>query len=102
VVTSQGGTNSEREFTDVSVILVRYNTASLLDRCPARLERAALGLRTEVLIVDNASRWLRGAVAARLSSLRARCERHQRRASHARQSSPRHGPGALHPSTQCR
>jgi GT2 family glycosyltransferase len=41
---------------DVSVILVSYNTAGLLDECLARLQRATDGIAHEFIIVDNASR----------------------------------------------
>lgn len=41
---------------DVSVILVNYNTAHLLERCIGDLRRASEGLRVQTLIVDNASK----------------------------------------------
>ena len=41
---------------DVSVILVNYNTADLLDPCLERLAAALAPLRSQVFIVDNASR----------------------------------------------
>ena len=41
---------------DVSVILVNYNTAHLLERCLGDLRRASVGLRVQTLIVDNASK----------------------------------------------
>ena len=41
---------------DVSVILVNYNTAHLLERCLGDLRRASAGLRVQTLIVDNASK----------------------------------------------
>ena len=39
---------------DVSVILVNYNTAHLLERCLGDLRRASGGLKVQTLIVDNA------------------------------------------------
>ena len=41
---------------DVSVILVNYNTAHLLERCLGDLRRASGGLKVQTLIVDNASK----------------------------------------------
>lgn len=41
--------------TDLSVILVSYNTAALLPRAMAALRRAAQGIALRVIIVDNAS-----------------------------------------------
>jgi GT2 family glycosyltransferase len=41
---------------DVSVILVNYNTAHLLERCIGDLRQASEGLRVQTLIVDNASK----------------------------------------------
>ncbi len=41
---------------DVSVIVVNYNTARLLPKMRAALERSRSGLRLQLLIVDNASR----------------------------------------------
>lgn len=41
---------------DVSVILVSYNTASLLQPCLDRLAAALSSLHAQVLVVDNASR----------------------------------------------
>ena len=42
---------------DISVVIVSWNTADLLDRCLASVERemAASGLAVEVTVVDNAS-----------------------------------------------
>lgn len=42
--------------TDVSVILVNYNTEALLQPCLGRLAAALKTLRSQVIIVDNASR----------------------------------------------
>ena len=49
---------------DVSVVLVNFNTANLLERCIGQLRQAARGLRVQVIVVDNASAdgslaWLR-------------------------------------------
>jgi N-acetylglucosaminyl-diphospho-decaprenol L-rhamnosyltransferase len=41
---------------DVSVILVNYNTEALLEPCLGRLASALKSLRSQVIIVDNASR----------------------------------------------
>lgn len=41
---------------DLSVIVVNYNTAHLLDRCLKALSKACEGLSFELVIVDNASR----------------------------------------------
>lgn len=41
---------------DLSVIVVNYNTAHLLDRCLKALGKACEGLSLELVIVDNASR----------------------------------------------
>lgn len=41
---------------DLSVIVVNYNTAHLLDRCLKALRKACEGLSLELVIVDNASR----------------------------------------------
>jgi GT2 family glycosyltransferase len=41
---------------DVTVIIVSYNTANLLDRLFAALEAARGGLRLQLIFVDNASR----------------------------------------------
>jgi N-acetylglucosaminyl-diphospho-decaprenol L-rhamnosyltransferase len=40
---------------DLSVVLVSFNTASLLPRCIAALRAASGGLRVQVIVVDNAS-----------------------------------------------
>src|SRR5262245_50528304 len=42
--------------TDVSVVVVNYNTAHLLDRMFAALDQARGTLRFQVIVVDNASR----------------------------------------------
>jgi len=44
------------ETADLSVILVNYNTAHLLERCLGHLRAASRGLAVRVVIVDNASR----------------------------------------------
>ena len=44
------------EAADLSVIIVNYNTAHLLDRCIGNLRSASRGLAVRVVIVDNASR----------------------------------------------
>lgn len=49
---------------DVSVVLVNFNTANLLERCIGQLRQATEGLRVQVIVVDNASAdgslaWLR-------------------------------------------
>ena len=44
------------EAADLSVILVNYNTAHLLERCLGNLRAASRGLAVRVVIVDNASR----------------------------------------------
>jgi GT2 family glycosyltransferase len=44
------------ETADLSVILVNYNTAHLLERCLDHLRAASRGLSVRVVIVDNASR----------------------------------------------
>ncbi|MBX3621813.1 MAG: glycosyltransferase family 2 protein [Rhizobacter sp.] len=44
------------EAADLSVVLVNYNTAHLLERCLGRLRAASQGLKVRVVIVDNASR----------------------------------------------
>jgi GT2 family glycosyltransferase len=44
------------EAADLSVILVNYNTAHLLERCLGKLREASRGLAVRVVIVDNASR----------------------------------------------
>lgn len=41
---------------DISVIVVSYNTAHLLERCIGALRRASAGLSVSLVIVDNASR----------------------------------------------
>lgn len=41
---------------DVSVLVVNYNTADLLEPCIGALRRAAVGLHLQVIVVDNASR----------------------------------------------
>jgi len=41
---------------DLSVIVVNYNTAHLLERCVQALRKACEGLSLELVIVDNASR----------------------------------------------
>ncbi len=41
---------------DVSVIIVNYNTAHLLDRCIGNLRLASQSLAVQLVIVDNASR----------------------------------------------
>lgn len=41
---------------DISVVLVSYNTAHLLDECLGALRAAAQGLHLQVIVVDNASR----------------------------------------------
>src|SRR5262245_613294 len=43
------------ENPDVSVLVVNYNTAHLLDRMFAALEASRGDMRTEVFVVDNAS-----------------------------------------------
>ena len=40
---------------DISVIVVNYNTADLFGRMHAALEAASTGLKTEIIVVDNAS-----------------------------------------------
>lgn len=40
---------------DISIILVSYNTAHLLDDCLGALKQACVGLSTEIIVVDNAS-----------------------------------------------
>lgn len=47
---------------DVSVVIVSYNTAHLIERCIAALRRASAGLAVGLVVVDNASR--DGSVAA--------------------------------------
>ena len=42
--------------SDLSVILVNYNTGHLLAECLGALRAAAQGLRLQVIVVDNASR----------------------------------------------
>ena len=44
------------ETADLSVILVNYNTAHLLERCLGHLRAASRELAVRVVIVDNASR----------------------------------------------
>lgn len=44
------------EKADVSVIIVNYNTAHLLERCISSLRAASRGCRVQLLVVDNASR----------------------------------------------
>lgn len=49
---------------DLSIVIVNYNTRHLLGRCVEHLRAAAAGLRTQLIIVDNASRdgsaaWIR-------------------------------------------
>ena len=44
------------EVADLSVMLVNYNTAHLLERCLANLRATSGGLAVRVVIVDNASR----------------------------------------------
>lgn len=41
--------------TDVSIIVVNYNTAHLLERCFGALRRARQGLALQTIVVDNAS-----------------------------------------------
>lgn len=40
---------------DLSVVIVSYNTRALLQACLAAIPRAATGLRTEIIVVDNGS-----------------------------------------------
>lgn len=44
------------DLTDVTIILVNYNTEALLPRCLDRLARSLETLRHQIVIVDNASR----------------------------------------------
>ena len=44
------------EYPDVTVIVVSYNTAHLLDRLFAALAAARAALKLQVIVVDNASR----------------------------------------------
>jgi GT2 family glycosyltransferase len=44
------------EHPDVTVIVVSYNTAHLLDRMFATLDAARAALKLQVIVVDNASR----------------------------------------------
>lgn len=48
-------TRSKGSDVDVSVILVNYNTAHLLERCMAALHLATINLSSEIVVVDNAS-----------------------------------------------
>ena len=48
--------SSQVEAPDVSVILVSYNTAHLLDRMFAALDAAGATLKLQMIVVDNASR----------------------------------------------
>ena len=41
---------------DISIIVVNYNTAHLLERCIGNLRVAASGMRVQLIVVDNASR----------------------------------------------
>ncbi len=43
------------EDTDVSVIVVTYHNAADIGRCLAAVDRATTGIRSEVIVVDNAS-----------------------------------------------
>lgn len=47
---------SREPTADVTVIVVNYNTASLLDRFFASLEAARANLNVQIVFVDNASR----------------------------------------------
>lgn len=49
-------TSDDKHETDLSVIVVNYNTRHLLDEMMATLEAAARGLSLQVIMVDNASR----------------------------------------------
>jgi N-acetylglucosaminyl-diphospho-decaprenol L-rhamnosyltransferase len=46
----------DREFAELCVVLVSYNTAHLLDRCIGSLRAASVNIAVKVIIVDNASR----------------------------------------------
>ncbi len=46
----------ERSEPDLTIIVVSYNTAPLIEPCFAALERASEGLRLQIIVVDNASR----------------------------------------------
>ena len=47
---------SDEERPDVTVVVVNYNTAHLLDRMFEALETGRGGLRLQVIVIDNASR----------------------------------------------
>jgi N-acetylglucosaminyl-diphospho-decaprenol L-rhamnosyltransferase len=47
---------TQRNCMDISVIIVSYNTVHLLHEVMAKLDAASVGLTTEVIFVDNASK----------------------------------------------
>ena len=52
---AKGKLARERDRYDLSVIIVSFNTRELLHRCFHHLKEASIGLRLEIIVVDNGS-----------------------------------------------
>ncbi len=53
--TSQPALHEIRQQTDLSVIIVSYNTRQVLDECLQRLNESSAGMSIEIIVVDNCS-----------------------------------------------